>query len=233
MRASLSRRSPPEHDQPGDQRREGGSRECPPPTPPSIQGGREGEGDRPRDTNARGMAGDRARHQDGIHPVGQELQPGHVRARPSHARQGASHHCAPEPIRQDGEAEMARHREGDAGQIDGARVDAIRQGDEDGHGQRVGRVEDSRDPARLTIAEVPRADEAREEGRPCVGADLGAYLGRAYAGDETGRRQRGQDALSGSTRSGATPSGIPGSGRAPRGTPRAAARRHPWLATDP
>src|SRR5437867_3250605 len=104
--------------------------------------------------------------------AGEELQPRHVRARPSHARKGSSYQGAPEAISEAGESEMAGYGEGAARQIDRARVDAIRQGDEDRHGQRVGRVEDPGDPARLAIAEAPLADESGQKGRPCVGADL-------------------------------------------------------------
>lgn len=83
---------------------------------------------------------------------------------------------------------MTRDGEGNARQVDGSRIDTIRQRDEDGDGQGIGGVEDTSDPARLTVAELPFADEARQKSRPCVGSDLCAYLRRAYAGDEASGR---------------------------------------------
>ena len=92
---------------------------------------------------------------------------------------------------------MARDGEGDARQVYDSGIHAIRQGDEKGNGQCIGRVEDPGNPACLAVAQVPLSDELRQEGRPRVRSDLGADLRRAHAGDEAGRRQSGQECAGG------------------------------------
>src|SRR5262249_40647053 len=84
-------------------------------------------------------------------------------------------------------SEMAQRGEADTRQVHRARVDAVRERDEDRYRHGVRGVEEAGDPARLAVADLPVANEAGKERGPRVGADLGAHLGDADEGDETGR----------------------------------------------
>ena len=71
----------------------------------------------------------------------------YVPAQPTPARVRAAP-ALPGPIREHREADMARHREADTGEVDRARVDAVRERDQERDGHGVRGVEETRDPAR-------------------------------------------------------------------------------------
>src|SRR5262249_37243407 len=97
---------------------------------------------------------------------------------------------APGTVGEHREAEVTRDGETDTGEIDGAGIDSVRQGDEDRDGHGVRGVEEAGDPARLGVGDAPVCDESRQQRRPRVRADLGAHLGDARGGDGGGRVHR-------------------------------------------
>ena len=177
-----------EDDQPGDHRGGGRSGEGAAPAEPAAQEAGEQERQRSGDADARRVAGDGARHERGVHAIGQELETGHVGPGPAHAGENARHPGAPRPVGERREPDVARHREADARQVDGTRVDPVGEGHEERDGHGVRGVEEPRDPARLPVGDVPVGDERWQERGPGVRADLGADLGDAHEGHEPGRR---------------------------------------------
>jgi len=126
-----------------------------------------------------------ARHELGIDLVGQQLEAGHVGARPADARQRARGHGRPEAVGEQAEHQVARDRAGDAEQIDPLAVDPVGERDQQRHRHHVGAEEDRRDPARLAVRQAPALHHLRQQRGPEACADLHEDLRRADDRDQT------------------------------------------------
>jgi hypothetical protein len=95
----------------------------PAPPDPAVRAPRRRGTTARRRCRCRRRARDGARHERGLHAIGEQLEARHVGARPADAGDDAGHPRAPGPIGERREPEVARHREADARQVDRARVD--------------------------------------------------------------------------------------------------------------
>ena len=178
------------HQQPSDRGAHGGGEEG---GAPAGSGGDEiatCKRERTGNADARGVAGRGARHHLGVHPIGQELEAGHVRACPAHAGQRAHRQCRPEALGKQPEHQVTEHGRRDAEEVDALGIDAVRQGDEHRHRDHVGAVEAGRDPTRLAVGELPERHHAGQQRRPEECADLHQHLCGADDRDQPARRSR-------------------------------------------